>query len=87
MVRPRRLWFYLIFCVVIILSAFGLSSSYYNFWFAVSLLRRGDVCRLVAEFYLCGSDLDRQNGFDQSKISNYSLQYVEDIQITILSNL
>ena len=60
MVIPLRFKFYFVFCVVV-LSTFGLSSFY----------RCGVVCRLVVMFYRCESDLDRQNRFNQSKISNY----------------
>ena len=61
MVIPLRFKFYFVFCVVVVLSTFGLSSFY----------QCGVVCRLVVMFYRCESDLDRQNRFKQSKISNY----------------
>ena len=61
MVIPLRFKFYFVFCVVVVLSTFGFSSFY----------RCGVVCRLVVMFYRCESDLDRQNRFNQSKISNY----------------
>ena len=48
------------------LSTFGLLSFY----------RRGVIRRLVTVFYLYGGDSDRQNRFDQSKISNFGHQYV-----------
>ena len=52
--------FYLVFCVVVVvLSVFGFSSSYYSVWFVVSLLQRGVVRRFVVTFYLCVSDSDR----------------------------
>ena len=44
--------FYFVFCVVIVLSTFGLSS----FSLSSALLRRGVVRRLVAAFYPCESD-------------------------------
>ena len=34
--------------------------------------------RFVAAFYLCMNDLNKQNGFDRSKISNDGRQYVEE---------
>ena len=46
---------YFVFCVVVVLSTFGLSSFY----------RRGAVRRLVAAFYLCISDSDKQDKFNQ----------------------
>ena len=46
---------------------FGLSSFY----------QYSVVHRSAAVFYLCGGNSDRQERFDQSKISNYSRQYVE----------
>ena len=63
-VLPRRFRFHLVFCVVIVLSQFGLLPSYYSVWFVIGLLRRGVVCRLIAAFYLCGGDLDKKNEFD-----------------------
>ena len=51
---------------------FGLSST---------LLRRGVVRHLVTRFYPCESDSNRQNIFDQSKISNYGCQYVEELEL------
>ena len=70
MVILRRFRFYLVFYVVVILLTFnlsfiatlGLSLACYNVVFFVVLLWR----------FTCGGDLDKQNGFDQSKISNYS---------------
>ena len=50
---------------------FVLSLSYCVF----GLLRCGAFCRLVAAFYLCGGDSDRQSGVDQSKISDYDCRY------------
>ena len=55
----------------VVLSTFVLSLFY----------RRGVVRRLVAAFYLCGGDLDRQNKFDQSKISNYDCLYVKELKL------
>ena len=46
----------------------------------VALLRFGVVHRLVAMLYLLGDDSDRQNKFDQSKISNYERQYIEELK-------
>ena len=57
-----------------------LSSFYCDFWFIVSLLQRGVVRRLIAAFYLCEDDLNRQSGFNQTKISNYSCQYIEELE-------
>ena len=56
---------------------FGLSSFYYSIWFVIGLLQRGAVRRFIVSLYLCGDDSNKQNGFDQLKISNYSHQYVE----------
>ena len=80
MVLSQRFRFYLVFCVVVVLLAFGLSLSYYDIWFVISLLRCGVVRCLVVALYLCVGDLNRQNGFDQSKISNYGYQYVEELE-------
>ena len=66
--------FYFVFCVIIVLSTFGLSSFY----------RRGVVRHLIAVFYLCGGDSDKQDIFDQSKISNYGHKYVEELKLQIL---
>ena len=44
---------------------FGFSSSYYDVWFIIGLLRRDVVCHLVTTLYLCGDDSNRQNGFDR----------------------
>ena len=46
-----------------------LSSSYYDVWFFVGLLQCGVFHRLVTTLYLCMTNSDRQNGFDQLKIS------------------
>ena len=54
--------------------------SFIDVWFFVDLLQCDVVRHFVATFYLCGGDLDRQNRFDQSKISNYSRQYVEELE-------
>ena len=75
--------FYFIFCVVIILLMFGLS-SFIDVWFVVGLLQRGVIRRLIAAFYLYEGDLNKQDRFDQSNISNYSLQYVEELELQIL---
>ena len=48
-----------------------------------SFYRRGAICRLVASFYLCGGDSDKKDIFDQSKISNYDFQYVEELELHI----
>ena len=48
--------FYFVFCVVVVLSTFGLSLFY----------RHGVVCHLVAAFYLCEGDSDRQDRFEMS---------------------
>ena len=50
-------------------------------WFVFNFLRHGVVHRLVAAFYLCDDDSDRQNKFDQSKISNYGCQYIEELEL------
>ena len=94
MVLPRIFKFYFIFCVAI-LSTFGLSSFYRCFvcrhfidiWFVVLLstfglfYRRGDVRRFIVTFYLCVSNSNRQNKFDQLNISNYSCQYVKELEL------
>ena len=67
----RRFRFYFVFWVVIVLSTFGLSSFY----------RRNVVRHLVATLYLCEGDSDRQYIFNQSKISNYDRQYVEELEL------
>ena len=54
--------------------------SFIDVWFFVDLLQRDVVRHFVVAFYLCGDDLDRQNIFDQSKISNYGHQYVEELE-------
>ena len=74
MVISRRFRFYFIFRVVVVLLMFGLSST---------LLQRYVVRRLVAAFYPYEDDSDKQNIFDQSKISNYSHQYVEKLKLRI----
>ena len=59
--------------------------------FFVVLLRHfifvGVFRRLVATFYFCGGDSDRQNKF----LSNYDRRYVEELVVynivTILSNV
>ena len=54
------------------------------FFFVISLLRCTVFRHFIVTLYLCGDNSDRQDGFDQSKISDYDRQYVEDF---ILSNL
>ena len=56
-------------------------------WFIVDMLRRGVVRRLIATLYLYKSDSNRQNEFDQSKISNYDGQYVEELESKIFWSL
>ena len=46
-----------------------------------SFYRHDDIRRLVATFYLCEGDSDKQYIFDQSKISNYSYQYVKKLEL------
>ena len=48
MVLPPRFSLYFVFCVIVVLSMFGLSSFY----------RRGVVRRLVVAFYLYEGDLN-----------------------------
>ena len=59
MILSRTLRFYLVFCIVVILLAFGLSSSYYGVWFVVGLLQHGVVRYLVTAFYLSGDDSNK----------------------------
>ena len=54
------------------------------FGLSLALLRHGDVCRFVAVFYPCEGDSYKQDKFDQSKISNYGRQYVEEMKLQIL---
>ena len=61
------------FWFVVVLSTFCLSSFY----------QHSTVRRLVTAYYLCGGDSDRQDKFDQSKISNYSRQYVKELELKI----
>ena len=104
-VLTRRFRFYFVFCVVVVLSTFGLSSFYrrlvsrrfINIWFVVvwfvvviytfslsSFYRCGIVRRLVVVFYLCGSDSDKEDRFDSSKISNYVVNiYIEELKLQI----
>ena len=49
-----------------------------------ALLRCGDVCRFVAAFYPYEGDPNKQDRFDQLKISNYGRQYVEEMKLRIL---
>ena len=73
MVLPQRFSVYFVFCVIVILLMFGLSSFY----------RRGVVRHLLVTFYLYGGDSDRQCKFDQSNILNYSHQYVEELELQL----
>ena len=70
MVIPRRFRF---FCVVVVLLTFGMPSFY----------RRGVNRRLVAAFYLCPDESNKQGKFDQLKMSNYGCQYVEKLKLQI----
>ena len=81
-------WFfhvYLGFILFFVLSFYRclICRGFIDVWFVVGLLRRGIVRRLVAMFYLCGGDSDKQGKFDQSKISNYGSQYVEELELQI----
>ena len=58
--------------------AFFYCHRFIGIWFFVSLLRCSVVRRFVVTFYLSKGDSDRKNGSDQSNISNYSRQYVEN---------
>ena len=58
--------------------AFFYCRRFIGIWFFVSLLRCSVVRRLVVTFYLSKGDSDWKNGSDQSNISNYSRQYVEN---------
>ena len=60
-----------------------LSSSYYSVWFILCLLRCGVFRRLIITLYLCVSDSDKKNGFDQLKISDYDRQYAEELESSI----
>ena len=60
--------------------AFLCCRRFIDVWFVVGLLRRGIIRRLVAIFYLCGDDSDRQNRSNPSKISNYGYQYIEELE-------
>ena len=73
MVLLQRFRFYFIFCIFVVLSTFGFLSVY----------RCGVVCHLVTMFYLCGGDSDKQDRFDQLKISNYGRQYIEELELQI----
>ena len=73
--------FYFVFCVVVILLTFGLSSFY----------RRGAVHRLVVTYYMC-----RGNSTDKTDLISRRYQImvigilrtrIVDILVTILSNL
>ena len=73
MVLSRRFKFYFVFCVVVVLLKFGLSLFY----------RRCVIRRFVIVFYLCKDYSDRQGSFDESKISNYDIQYIEELELKI----
>ena len=75
------------FDLSLFIVAFGLSSSYCNVWFVVGLLRRSAFRCLVVTLYLYENDSNKQNGFDQSKISYYCYQYVEELESYILQLL
>ena len=60
-----------------------LPPSYCSVWFTVNLLRHCVFHRLVATLYLCGDDSDKKNRFDQSKISYYGHQYLEELESSI----
>ena len=55
--------------------AFGLSTSYCGVWFVVDMLRHCVFRCLVFMLYLCGRNSNRQNGFDQSKILYYAINF------------
>ena len=57
-----------------------LSSSYCNALFIVGLLRHDVFRRLVAIRYMGEGNSNKQNRFDQSKISDYGHQYVEELK-------
>ena len=59
---------------------FYFSLYYHRFigvWFIIGLLRHNAIHYLVMTFYLCEGDLDKQNGSNQYKISNY----VEELKL------
>ena len=62
MVILRKFRFYFIFYIIVILLTFGLS---------LALLRCGVIRLFITMFYPCESDLNKQNRFDPSNISNY----------------
>ena len=76
-----------------------LSSSYCDMMFFIVVLPRGVFHHFIATLYLCKGDSNRQNRFEQSKISNYDRKisnygcyYVEELKswnipVTILSHL
>ena len=71
MIIPKRFKYFLVFfCVVLVLL-----------WhlFVINLLQWGVFPRLVVELYFCEGDSDKPNGFDQSKISDYGHQYIEEL--------
>ena len=77
MVLLQRFRFYFVFCIFVVLSTFGLLSVY----------KRCVVRHLVTTFYLYGGDSDKQDRFDQLKISNYGRQYVEELELQIFESL
>ena len=72
MIFPQRFKFYFVFCVIVLLSTFGL---------LLALLRCGSIRHLIAVFYSCEGNSNRQGRFDQSNISNYGHQYVEELEL------
>ena len=80
-VIPQRFRFYFVFCVVFVVSTFGLLSFYRRFVYRCFI----DVVLFVIllRHFICGRDLDKQNKFDQSKISNYNLHYIEELELQI----
>ena len=76
MVIPLRFMFYFVFCVIVVLSTFDLSSFYQHL-----VCRR--LCYDVVSVYLCDDNSDKQDIFDQSKISNYDRQYIKELELQI----
>ena len=52
-----------------------------TFGFSSVLLQHGVIRHLVTKFYRREDDSDKQNTFDQSKISNHGRQYVEELEL------
>ena len=69
MVISQIFRYHLVFRIVI--AAFGFSSAFYNMMFFFVLLQH---------FICVGDDSDKYNGFNQTKISNYGHQYVEELE-------